>query len=87
MKFRKFVVATTMALLAGCGLPNEGRFIPLSREQVPDALTAPSTSTPTTSVPDEAEASPTTVTDAARVHCRRDTLQSSQHVLGDLGPG
>jgi hypothetical protein len=64
MKFRKFVVATTVALLAGCGLPNEGRFTPLSREQVPDALTAPSTSTPTTSVPDEAEASPTTVTDA-----------------------
>jgi hypothetical protein len=36
---------------------------------------------------DEFPAFLTHVTDAARVHCRRDTLQSSQHVLGDLGPG
>lgn len=63
MKFATSAVLATVLMLAGCGLPNESRFTPLSRDQVPDALSATSTSAPTTTVPVEIEAPPTTVTE------------------------
>ena len=64
MKFASAVVLTSLIMLTSCGLPSEDRFTPLSRDQVPDALTATSTTTTTTtSVPVETEAPSTTVTD------------------------
>lgn len=63
MKFARSVVLVTAAMLAGCGLPNESRFTPLSSDQVPDALTATSTSAPATSVPVDTETTPAPATD------------------------
>ena len=57
-------VCTSSVLFGACGLPDEGRFIALPTDEVPDALTATTSSiAPTTTVPAENESPSTTVTE------------------------
>jgi len=64
---RRTAVALLLAScvgLVGCGLPEEGRFIALPASDIPDALTATtSTVVTSTTVPPETESSSTTVTE------------------------
>lgn len=67
LSVRRTAVALLLAScvgLVGCGLPEEGRFIALPASDIPDALTATtSTVVTSTTVPPETESSSTTVTE------------------------
>lgn len=44
----RLALATCLVLLAACGVPEEGRFVPLASDAIPEALTATTTTTSTT---------------------------------------
>lgn len=44
----RLALATCLVLLAACGVPEEGRFVPLAPDAIPEALTATTTTTSTT---------------------------------------
>ena len=61
LQHRGTVLVVTLALL-GCGVPDEGRFVPLENSEIPPALDETTTTTSTTTtLPTEPSASTTTI--------------------------
>lgn len=58
-------VVLSVVLLTACGLPEEGRFVPLTPSEIPDALIATTSTSPATTVaPDTQATTATTIPDA-----------------------
>lgn len=57
----RLIVGTV--LVAGCGLPDEGRYIAMKDAEIPEVLVATTVAATTTTVPPETEAPPTTASE------------------------
>lgn len=55
------VAMVGVTALGACGVPEEGRFIPLGPDEIPESLVAPTSSFPPTTLPPPTEEVPTTV--------------------------
>jgi spore germination protein GerM len=58
---RILLVTLVVALVSSCGVPEEGRFVPLSPSEIPDALVVTTSTSTTTTVPAVPEETTTTV--------------------------
>lgn len=59
---RRFLLAISLlALVTACGVPEEGRFVPLDPSEIPDALVVTTSTSTTTTVPTVPDETSTTV--------------------------
>jgi spore germination protein GerM len=54
-------IAVLVSMIAACGVPEEGRFVPLAPSETPDALLVTTTTSTTTTIPTPTEMTTTTV--------------------------